>query len=120
MPFSLHYEPEADEEQRGRLVASGEIDVAVADEFAETGVAAVQQIRIDSLVIDLSGVTFMDSTGLSALVKIRNAAVDLSKQISLCNVPSQVLQILTITGLDTVLPIVNGPESTTAGRPEPA
>jgi len=106
MPFSVHSE---EDDQCCRLFASGDVDIAVADQFAEAGMTAVQQMRADSLSIDLAGVTFMDSTGLSALVTIRNESVRLGKELTLCNVPKQVRQILTITGLDSVLTLVEQP-----------
>ena len=106
MPFSVH----SDEDDRCcRVYVGGDVDIAVADQFAEAGLTAVQQMRGDSLSIDLAGVTFMDSTGLSALVTIRNESVRLGKQLTLCNVPKQVRQILTITGLDSVLTLVEQP-----------
>lgn len=106
MPFSVH----ADEDDLCcRLIVSGDIDIAAADEVARAGQVAAQQMRADSLSIDLSGVTFMDSTGLSALVTIRNESVRLGKELTVCNVPAQVRQILAITGLDGVLTVVDQP-----------
>ena len=80
--------------------------MAVADQLAELATVTLQQMAGDDLVIDLGDVTFMDSTGLGALVKIRNESIRLGKHIALANVPEQVRQILAITALDEALPRV--------------
>ena len=101
MPFTVYDNHDG---QPCRLAASGDIDVAVADELADLGKTTLRQMTGDALLIDLADVTFMDSTGLAALVKIRNESIDLNKRLTLANVPKQVSQILNITALDTVLP----------------
>ena len=90
-----------------RIHTGGEIDLAVADDFAAAGMAGLAVPDVDAVVIDLAGVTFMDSTGLSALVQIRNEALRLDKHLDLDNVPQQVRQILTITGLADAFGLVD-------------
>jgi anti-anti-sigma factor len=62
-------------------------------------------------VIDLAKVTFMDSTGLGALVTIRNASHRLSKQLSLRSVPERVQKLLAVTGLDRAFVIDSSDEA---------
>jgi len=50
--------------------------------------------------IDLSGVTFIDSSGLAMLVRIRRAATDAGMDLRLAGTPPRVRQLLEITGLD--------------------
>ena len=58
-----------------QLLLSGEIDIASADALRNAGARAVDSLGpSDRLDVDLSGVTFIDSSGLGALVSIRNAA----------------------------------------------
>lgn len=47
----------------------GELDLACAEAFGEELAAAVMEGSGKSFLIDLSGVTFMDSAGLRALLK---------------------------------------------------
>jgi anti-sigma B factor antagonist len=49
--------------------------------------------------IDLSGVTFMGSTGLAMLVGIRKAATNAGMELRLDGTPARVSQLLQITGL---------------------
>jgi anti-sigma B factor antagonist len=51
-----------------RVVVAGEIDIATAPEFESQVMRALEQGR--PVVVDLSGTKFMDSTGLSAIVRI--------------------------------------------------
>ncbi len=86
--------------QRCELSAAGEIDLDVANQLAAMGLLSLNNTAATSLVIDLAKVTFMDSTGLGALVTIRNASDKLSKDLSLRSVPDRVQKLLTVTGLD--------------------
>ena len=51
------------------VAAHGELDLACAEGFGEELATAVMEGSGESFLIDLSGVTFMDSAGLRALVK---------------------------------------------------
>jgi anti-anti-sigma factor len=55
----------------GSLFVEGEIDVAAAGAFGE---ALDQAAALGPLVLDLSGVTFMDSSGLHVLLRAAEAA----------------------------------------------
>lgn len=79
---------------------SGELDLASADDF----LAEVTEAAGDGalLVLDLAGVTFMDSTGLGALIKVRNRLVDRGGDVSLAAVSAAVERVLELTGMAEV------------------
>jgi anti-sigma B factor antagonist len=52
------------------------------------------------VVIDLREVTFLDSTGIGALVAISNAAHDKDVPLVLRSVPERIAKLLKITGLE--------------------
>jgi anti-anti-sigma factor len=60
----------------GRVVVEvrGEIDMACADRLRDILVDAVRRLRPARLVVDMLHVTFIDSTGVGALVAGHNAA----------------------------------------------
>jgi len=77
--------------------AAGDIDLAAAEDFLEV----VRDVlhRCTAVEIDLGDVTFIDSSGLGALVRMRKEADD--KQVSLCltNVSAATDRLLRLTGL---------------------
>ncbi|WP_411115476.1 STAS domain-containing protein, partial [Streptomyces sp. 029-5] len=65
-----------------------------------------------NLVIDLSGLEFCDSTGITALLAARQRAQAAGADMTLTAVPANTLRILTMIGLDRVFTI--RPNSDTA------
>ena len=55
--------------------------------------------------LDLAGVTFMDSSGLAALVKLTRLAAEHGKSLEIVNVQDSVRLAMEITGLYSLLPI---------------
>lgn len=91
-------------EQRGgvtRISVDDDIDVAGESALREAGREALSDPRCRQLELDLSAVTFIDSTGIGVLVELRNAALE--KQIPLTLTPSsRVAEVLRLTALDEV------------------
>jgi len=84
-----------------RIALSGELDVASARELRTAGRHALAEPGCIRLVLDLSGVEFIDSSGIGVLVELRNLAVE--KQIRLALHPSpRVVEVLRLTALDEV------------------
>jgi anti-sigma B factor antagonist len=53
-------------------------------------------------VVDLGGVSFCDSSGISALFAARNHALAAGARIALAAVPAQIARVFKIIGLDDV------------------
>lgn len=56
-----------------------------------------------SIVLDLSGVTFCDSSGLNTLLLARQQADQRGAELAVACVPPQPLRVLTMTGADQLL-----------------
>lgn len=83
---------------------SGEIDVYTAPALRERLDEEIDKGR-HHLVVDLSGVTFMDSTGLGVLVgRLKLIRVNEGSMRIVC-AHDRVLKVFTITGLDKVFEI---------------
>jgi anti-sigma B factor antagonist len=52
-----------------------------------------------TLVVDLSELSFVDSSGISELLQVRNAAVDRGQKFEMQNPSDTVRRVLEITGL---------------------
>jgi anti-anti-sigma factor len=103
---------------------AGSPRLAVATEFGEpTVVTVVGESDLDNIeplsvaldaalahhphvVLDLAGVTFADSTFLTALVSARNRAAEEGGSVRLLAVSSPVQRLLDITGADALFPAV--------------
>lgn len=81
-----------------RLVVAGEVDVISAGQFREY-LSGTLNLRPASLTVDLGGVTFLDSTGLSALVYARQRAGDEGIPFRVADPQPQVRRLLDVTGL---------------------
>jgi anti-anti-sigma factor len=90
---------------RCELTIAGEVDVESADQIAAVGLLNLTDTTVQSLVIDLYGVTFIDSSGIGALVRIRNIALEFDKLLALRSPSERVSKILKITALDQVFEI---------------
>jgi anti-anti-sigma factor len=93
------------EPEHVRLSLYGELDIAAAPEVDEE-LAALERSRPDLIVLDLRGLTFLDSTGLRALLGADARAREEGRRVVLIQGPEPVQRVLSITGLDDRLDIV--------------
>jgi len=84
---------------------AGEIDAALRPDAS----LAMQQVVTgdEPVVVDLAGVTFLDSSGVAFLVQCSLACEQLGLPCELRNVPEQAAQVLRVLGLSdrTVVPV---------------
>jgi len=80
---------------RVRLVIIGEVDVAAHEELLKV-VATVPDMG-RPLVVDLGGVTFVDGSGISALMALTQAAVDRGIAVGFTDRPTIVDRVLDLT-----------------------
>jgi anti-sigma B factor antagonist len=83
---------------------TGAVDMAVAGTLREQLCEAVREPG-GTLVVDLAGVNFIDSTGLAALVAIKKKVDDHQGVMRLIIPAGQQVRIFELTGLDQVFPI---------------
>jgi anti-anti-sigma factor len=99
-----HYALEAtdDDPDARRIVLSGEIDLGAQDEllavFARELAGPSKQV-----IVDLTAVTFLDSTGINALLTGHRDAQAAGKGFVVVPGSQQVMHALTVTGVDQVL-----------------
>jgi anti-sigma B factor antagonist len=94
-----------------RLAVTGEIDLATADQLRSAGLRVLKDPACKALILNLSGVEFMDSTGLSVLVDLRNATRPEQAPIQLEDPSARVSELLSLTAMDTVFEITRRPAS---------
>ena len=82
----------------------GEVDVLTVDQVRVALTEAVEQ-RPDSIVVELAGLSFIDSTGLGALIFGFQRARDAGIAFSLAHPTRGVRQVLVLSGLLEVVPV---------------
>jgi len=88
-----------DQEGRQTLVVLGDLDLATAHQVvvrANEWLVAAPQTPIS---LDLAGVTFLDSTGLGALLQVRNIARAAGTRVEVLGQSAAVGRVLELAGL---------------------
>jgi len=97
------------EDQTALVVVSGELDLASGPAL-EHELARALASRPRVLVIDLRELEFIDSTGLSILIKAHQRAQAEGRRFAVVKGPSQVQRLLGLTGLEERLTLVDSPD----------
>jgi anti-sigma B factor antagonist len=96
-----------DTQDRGEwsvVAARGEVDLYTAPSLKEELVSLVDRGRT-RIAVDLSGVEFLDSTGLGVLIGGLKRCREGDGVLVLIGPRAPVQKVLSVTGLDTVFPI---------------
>ena len=84
---------------RAVVTVAGEVDLETASQLGEHALDALRDV-CPHLLLDLTGVTFMDSTGLKVLLSIQRRADLAGGSFAIAGAARPVRKILTLTGLD--------------------
>ncbi len=99
--------------ESGTVVATtGELDVHSAGSLEQALQDLIGQ-GDNTLVLDLTGLEFLDSTGLGVMVKALKWAQDAGGSLRVVADDEKITKVFTITGLDQALSLT----STTEGNP---
>lgn len=83
----------------------GSLDINTSDELRRTVITALEN-GAETLLIDFQNVTFLDSSGLSAMVMALKKAREFNTQLSLCSVDEQAMMLFNLTGMNKVFDIL--------------
>jgi len=89
---------------RVSVVLRGEIDAYSADRL-RSGIASVGDVGGRHVVVDVSRVGFVDSSGLSALVTSLGSLRDAGGVVSLSSPTRQLVKLFEITGVSRLFPV---------------
>lgn len=81
----------------------GEIDHHCAKNIREAIDSALLSYSPDALVMDLSGITFMDSSGLGLVMGRYTKTKDAGITFTLCGASDRVIKMLDMAGLDRII-----------------
>lgn len=91
------------ERQEGllRVVPRGELDIAAADSLRAR---LAERASAEGLLLDLSGLEFMDTSGIQVIVEAFRSARDDGFVLRIVRAPKTVQRVFEISGLESVLP----------------
>jgi|SRR5271170_6427448 len=113
-PFKLEVEKLADSSQSLTIYkATGKLSLETVNEF-------IPQMRADGssyLILDMSGVTFLDSAGVGALVSLFVSRRGQGKVFALAALAPQAAAVVTVAGLQNLLLMYKTVEEAVAKKP---
>jgi anti-sigma B factor antagonist len=95
--------------------ASGELDVSNSTSLTRAGEDAMAD-GYDTVLIDFTGLSFMDSTGLSALVALQRRAEVQHAYVAVVAASGPALRVIRLTGVDDLLHLHDSVEAALRGR----
>jgi anti-anti-sigma factor len=105
-----HFRVEVSQNGRTAVISlAGELDLASSPELEEK-LARLEESEPTVLVIDLRELAFMDSTGLSVLVRAHKKAQERGQRFGLVRGSHQVQRLLTLTGVAERFTVIERPE----------
>ena len=96
------------------VTVAGEVDVATAPALRDRLDQAVRREE-GPVVVDLVGVTFIDSTGLGVLIGAHRGCTAHGRELRLVIAEPRILKVFEITGLTDLFPIDTTLEGAMAG-----
>ena len=88
----------------------GELDHAAAQTVMPGIEDAVEEYLPRRCVLDLTGVSFMDSSGIAVILKTDRLLRQTCGALALSGVPGQVRRVLDVAGLTKIVPVLDDRE----------
>lgn len=98
--------------ERAVVAVSGEVDLETASQLGDHALDALREVS-PHVVLDLSEVSFMDSTGLKVLLTISRRAELAGGSFVVAGPTRPVRKILSLTGLDQTFTVVDSVQDVT-------
>lgn len=90
---------------------NGELDHHGAKNVRTEIDSYINENNIDLLILDLSGMTFMDSSGIGSIIGRYKLINDLGGKMAIVGVSSQTDKLLEISGIKKIIPIYNNADT---------
>lgn len=84
----------------------GDVDIVQAEDLRAEWYRVVDGHEPERLVFDVSGVTFLDSAGLSAMAGVIRRQSAHGGTVAVRNASPMILKLLNLTGLDQVIEVL--------------
>ncbi|HET8583565.1 MAG TPA: STAS domain-containing protein [Jatrophihabitans sp.] len=85
------------------ITISGEVDLFNEHHLVSAARSALRRTPCETLTVDLAGVTFMDCSGLAALLTVRSECEHRAAVLAITNPSSAIRHLVKLAKLDGVL-----------------
>jgi anti-sigma B factor antagonist len=110
-----HFRVEVRDQDHASVISvTGELDLASSPAL-EDELERIAASETSLVIVDLRSLEFMDSTGLSVLVRAHQKAEENGQSFALVRGPAQVQRLLSLTGVAERLTLVDNPEELLGG-----
>ncbi|MGI8801502.1 MAG: STAS domain-containing protein [Solirubrobacteraceae bacterium] len=96
----------ADRDARQHLTVQGELDLATAPLLDEQ-ISLAERTDAPLIVVDLATVSFMDSTGLTVLLRANDRSRHNGNRLRITEGPAQVQRLFEVAGVCSRLPLIS-------------
>ena len=90
------------------ICMSGELDHHAARKAMQSLEEWIEQNLPSKMILDLSGLSFMDSSGIAVIIRAKRRMDAVSGRLSVINVPRQAARVLETAGLDRYFDLTLG------------
>ncbi len=97
------------------LDLAGELDISTADRLKQAVGTLLGDDGASELTVDLRRLTFIDSSGLAAMVHINKQCAQHECRLSVIRGPDSVQSVFELTGLHELLPFDDGSDGRRGG-----
>ena len=87
------------------VIVEGRMDNNTAAGFDETMRSALERDGISEVMLDFSALTYLSSMGLRSLLTLQRLVDQRKIHLTLCNVGSDIMEILNMTGFSHIFEI---------------
>ena len=89
------------------LYLSGDLDMSNAEELRNLIDRDIDRKRIRHVILDLSAVSFIDSSALGVILGRYKKLLALDGKIQIANAPSHIYRILSVSGLPRIIEFIS-------------
>ncbi len=86
------------------VAVTGDLDLHTAPILQARALSVVGE-EVPHLVLDLTHVDYVDSTGLSTLITLLYATQEVGGWLRLAEIPGRLMRMVTLTGISQLLPV---------------
>ena len=90
------------------VTIKGEVDIYSIDVFRGAIEKSFDQ-EAREIILDCSELTYIDSIGMGVLIEMRNKSQELGKKMLMKNPRPNIKKLLTLTGVDQIIDIIERP-----------